>query len=72
VSNPGSLAVAPYDLVTAVVAQAKGVLLTIVWSGIGSAILFKVTDLLVGLRVSTEAEREGLDITEHDESAYNY
>jgi Amt family ammonium transporter len=72
VSNPGSLAVAPYDLMTAVVAQAKGVLLTIVWSGIGSAILFKVTDLLVGLRVSTEAEREGLDIAEHDERAYNY
>jgi Amt family ammonium transporter len=72
VSKPGSLAIADYDLITALVAQTKGVLLTIVWSGIGSVIIFKVTDMIVGLRVSTEAEREGLDIAEHDERAYNY
>jgi len=54
------------------IGQAKAVLLTLVWSGVGSAILYKVTDLIVGLRVSPEAEREGLDITEHDERAYNY
>jgi Amt family ammonium transporter len=50
--------------------QAKGVLLTIVWSGVASLIAFKVADLLVGLRVSEEVEREGLDTNEHGERAY--
>jgi Amt family ammonium transporter len=54
------------------IGQLKAVALTLVWSGVGSAILYKITDMLVGLRVSPEAEREGLDITEHDERAYNY
>ena len=71
-AKPGELSVADYDMATVMLAQIKAVLLTLVWSGIGSAILYKVTDLLVGLRVSPEAEREGLDITEHDERAYNY
>jgi Amt family ammonium transporter len=53
-------------------AQIKAVLLTLVWSGVGSAILFKIVDLIIGLRVSAEEEREGLDIGEHDERAYNY
>ncbi len=72
VAKPGSLSIADYDMATAVIAQLKAVGLTLVWSGVGSAILFKITDILVGLRVSTEAEREGLDIAEHDERAYNY
>jgi Amt family ammonium transporter len=70
--KPGELAVADYDMATAVIAQLKAVGLTLVWSGLGSAILYKITDLLVGLRVSPEAEREGLDIAEHDERSYNY
>ena len=70
--KPGELAIADYDMATVMLAQAKAVLLTLVWSGVGSAILYKVTDLVVGLRVTPEAEREGLDITEHDERAYNY
>ena len=41
------------------------------WSGIGSAILYKVVDVIVGLRATVEEEREGLDITEHAERAYN-
>ena len=41
------------------------------WSGVGSAILYKVVDIIVGLRPSVEAEREGLDITDHGERAYN-
>ena len=41
------------------------------WSGIGSAILYKLIDLTMGLRVSVDAEREGLDIAEHGERAYN-
>jgi len=51
--------------------QVKSVLLTIVWSGVVSFIAYKIVDLVVGLRVSEEAEREGLDITSHGETAYN-
>ncbi|MCX7901084.1 MAG: ammonium transporter [Burkholderiaceae bacterium] len=50
--------------------QFKGVLLTIVWSGVAAAIAYKIADLLVGLRVAEEEEREGLDTTYHGESAY--
>lgn len=52
--------------------QAKGVLLTILWSGVVSIVAFKLIDLLIGLRVSPDQEREGLDINEHGESAYHY
>ena len=55
-----------------VTSQIVAVLATLIWSGIGSAILYKVVDLIVGLRVPTDAEREGLDVTEHGERAYNY
>ena len=72
VSKPGELAIAPYEFGTAMMAQIKAVLLTLAWSGIGSAILYKIVDLIVGLRVPAEEEREGLDIGEHDERAYNY
>ena len=41
------------------------------WSGIGSVIIYKVVDLIVGLRPSVEAEREGLDLTSHGEVAYH-
>jgi Amt family ammonium transporter len=51
--------------------QAKAVGLVIVWSGIVAVIAYKVADLLVGLRVSEEVEREGLDISEHGERAYS-
>ncbi len=51
--------------------QLKGVLLTIVWSGVVSFIAYKIADLTVGLRVTEEEEREGLDITSHGETAYN-
>jgi Amt family ammonium transporter len=72
VTNPGSLSVAEYAFGTAVWAQVKAVLFTIVWSGIGSAIIYKIVDLLVGLRVTQEEEREGLDLADHGERAYNY
>jgi Amt family ammonium transporter len=52
--------------------QIKSVGVTIVWSGIVAFIAYKIADLTVGLRVSEEAEREGLDITSHGESAYHY
>ena len=51
--------------------QIKSVLLTIVWSGVVSFVAYKIVDMVVGLRVSEEAEREGLDITSHGETAYN-
>ena len=72
VSKPGELAVADYVFATAFLAQVKAVLLTIAWSGIGSAILYKLVDALVGLRVTHEEEREGLDLADHGERAYNY
>jgi Amt family ammonium transporter len=51
--------------------QAKAVFITVVWSGVVSFIAYKVVDLTIGLRVSEEDEREGLDITAHGETAYN-
>jgi ammonium transporter, Amt family len=51
--------------------QFKAVLVTIVWSGVVSLIAYKLVDLTIGLRVSEEDEREGLDITSHGETAYN-
>ena len=56
---------------TQVWAQFKGILVTLLWSGIGSAILYKIVDLIVGLRASPESEREGLDLTSHGEAAYH-
>ncbi len=52
--------------------QAKAVGLAIVWSAVSAFIAFKIADLLVGLRVPEDEEREGLDITAHGESAYHY
>ncbi len=51
--------------------QTQAVLTTIVWSGVVSLIAFKLVDIVVGLRVSEEEEREGLDISSHGESAYH-
>ncbi|MES0200279.1 ammonium transporter [Mesorhizobium sp. M0011] len=56
---------------TQLLAQAKGVLVTLLWSGIGSAILYKIVDLIIGLRPTADAEREGLDLTSHGEAAYH-
>jgi ammonium transporter, Amt family len=62
---------AAYDFAGQMMSQLKAVAFTLLWSGIGSAILFKIVDVIVGLRVSVEQEREGLDVTEHTERAYN-
>ena len=51
--------------------QIKSVLFTVVWSGVVSFIAYKIVDLLIGLRVSEEEERQGLDISSHGETAYN-
>jgi Amt family ammonium transporter len=54
-----------------VTTQAIAVGVTILWAGVVSFILYKVVDVLIGLRVSEESEREGLDTTEHGERAYH-
>ncbi len=51
--------------------QIEGVVITIVWSGVVSLILFKIIDGVIGLRVTEDEEREGLDSTQHGESAYH-
>jgi Amt family ammonium transporter len=50
--------------------QAKAVGVTLLWSGIVAAIAYKVVDMTIGLRVSEDEEREGLDVTSHGEAAY--
>ena len=59
-----------YSIASQVIIQAQGVVVTLIWSGIVAFIAFKIADLVFGLRVKEEAEREGLDITSHGESAY--
>jgi Amt family ammonium transporter len=51
--------------------QIKGVLFTVMFTGVVSLVLLKVVDLLVGLRVSSEDETLGLDLALHDERGYN-
>jgi len=51
--------------------QLKGVLITIVWSGVVAFLAFKIVDMTIGLRVAEEEEREGLDISSHGETAYS-
>jgi Amt family ammonium transporter len=63
---------ADYDMMAQLITQAKAVGLTLVWSGLGTAIILGVLRVVVGLRPATDAEREGLDLTDHGERAYNY
>ena len=51
--------------------QLQAVVITLIWTGVGSAILYKIVDIIVGLRVPVEAEREGLDLASHGEAAYH-
>jgi ammonium transporter, Amt family len=61
---------ADYSIAGQVWIQAKAVGLTVLWSGVVAFVCYKIVDLVVGLRVSEEEEREGLDISSHGESAY--
>jgi ammonium transporter, Amt family len=61
----------PYSIASQVWIQAQAVGTTIVWSAVVSLVAYKLVDLLVGLRVPEDQEREGLDITSHGESAYH-
>lgn len=62
---------ANYDMAAQVWTQAKAVGLTVLWSGVVSVLAYKLVDTTIGLRVSEEQEREGLDIASHGESAYH-
>ena len=64
--------VADFDMVTQVISQIKAVCLTVVWSGLGTLILLTVVRVIIGLRPATDQEREGLDLVDHGERAYNY
>ncbi|MDP3257057.1 ammonium transporter [Bosea sp. (in: a-proteobacteria)] len=67
----GGVGVADYAMGAQVWKQFVAVVIAIVWCGVGSLILFKIVDVVVGLRVAPDAEREGLDIAEHGERAYH-
>ncbi len=64
--------VAVYSMGGQVISQLWGVGTTIIWSGLVSVIAYKMVDLTIGLRVTEEEEREGLDTVSHGESAYHY
>lgn len=59
-----------FSIASQVLIQGEGVLITIVWSGVVAYICYKITDMVIGLRVSEDAEREGLDTASHGERAY--
>ena len=63
--------VAAYDTVTQVTSQLWGVGVSVIWSGVVSFIAYKLVDLTIGLRVTEDDEREGLDLTAHGEKAWH-
>jgi Amt family ammonium transporter len=60
-----------YSIAGQVWIQFQAVVTTLIWSGVVSVVAYKLVDMVVGLRVTEEEEREGLDISSHGESAYN-
>ena len=67
----GGLTPDTFNMASQVWIQIKSVLITIGWSAVVAFIAYKIADVAIGLRVSEEAEREGLDITSHGETAYH-
>ncbi len=61
----------PYSIVSQVTIQGTAIGTTVLWSAVVSLIAYKLVDVVIGLRVPEEEEREGLDITSHGESAYH-
>jgi Amt family ammonium transporter len=61
-----------YDMFGQLWTQFKAVCLTLVWSGVGTLVLLTLVRLVIGLRPGTDQEREGLDLVDHGERAYNY
>ena len=64
--------VGDFDMTTQVISQLWGVGTVIVWSGVVSIVAYKLVDIVIGLRVPADEEREGLDLTSHGESAYHH
>ena len=64
--------VAEFDMTAQVISQLWGVGVVVVWSGVVSLVAYKLVDMVVGLRVPEDEEREGLDLTSHGESAYHH
>ncbi len=62
---------ADYSIAGQTTTQIMAVLITIAWCGIGSVILFKLVDVIFGLRASEQDERQGLDLSSHGEAAYH-
>jgi len=71
IARPGEIAIG-YGMATQMVAQFKAVALTLIWSGVLSAVLFKLVDLVIGLRPPKDKERAGLDLTDHGERGYHF
>jgi ammonium transporter, Amt family len=71
-AQPGTIQFTFAGYGTQLIAQLKAILVTLVWSGGVSAILFFAIDKTIGLRPTPDVEREGLDINEHGERAYHY
>lgn len=67
----GGTGAADFSIASQFMTQLTAVVITIVWCGVVSAILFKLVDLIVGLRPTQDAERQGLDLTSHGEVAYH-
>ncbi|GJA44111.1 ammonium transporter [Aeromonas caviae] len=61
-----------YSILAQVKVQVIGAGVTVVWTALVSAVAYKLVDLLIGLRVKEDAEREGLDVTSHGEKAYSH
>ena len=64
-------AVADYSILAQLKSQAIAVLVSLVWSGVVAAVSFKIVDVVIGLRVAEDQEREGLDTVSHGERAYS-
>src|SRR5690606_8684496 len=60
-----------FSIASQVWIQIVAVLITIVWCGIASVVLYKIVDVLVGLRPTADDERQGLDLSSHGEAAYH-
>jgi Amt family ammonium transporter len=74
VSSPalGGFRPADYSIAAQTLVQAQAVAVAVLWSAIGSAIVWALVKFVIGLRVQPDAEREGLDISDHGERAYNF
>jgi len=68
----GGYGAGEYSIGGQVWTQIIATVVTLIWTGIGSVVLYKIVDLVTGLRVTQDAEREGLDLADHGERAYNY